>query len=110
MTNNKKSGLKQEISQNAFVTEEAERARDDQAQVVQQKYDELKKKYTDLKFGCCIGGFILFDAWSMTNIQSSGGCLVILVLELIALFLLGKKYDIEEINLLVDKILNALKK
>ena len=110
MTNDKKAARQQEISQNAFVTDETDRARDEQMQVLQQKYDELNKKHKTLKFGCCLGGFVLFDAFAMVQIQSSGGCLAILILELIALFLLGDAYEVKAIALLLDKILNAWKK
>lgn len=70
---------------------------------------DLKKKRYEERFAWILGFLILIDLWLFPSMETWGAPVSILVLEVVLLLLLGRKWGIPDIGNLVDMILASMR-
>ena len=79
--------------------------RHEQIQELQQRLSEEKDSRKQERFFGILGFLILFNVIVLTPMQTWGGPISILILELIALVLLASRMGLQEASQIIDRIL-----
>ena len=95
-----------------IVRKESESGEKPNAKQLQDSNTELANKNTELKNNIyeerllrCISFFMMFDAFVFTLMNSWGGPIAILILQVVAILMLAKRYSVDEIYNLLNKVL-----
>lgn len=76
---------------------------------LQQENEDLKKNDLTQKFCILLIILIAFDALAFSHFENWGSSIVLGIFELILLIVIGKKFGIEDIAILTDKILSTIR-
>lgn len=95
----------QEMREFEFLLERETTKRDEQIRKLEQLLSEEKDSRKQERFFGILGFLILLNVIFLTPMQTWGGPISILILELIALVLLARRMGLQEASQIIDRIL-----
>ena len=106
MTPSNDDGVEEIVGKESESGEEpnAKQLPDSNAKLAQENA-ELKDHLYEERLLWCISFFMAFDVFVFTLMPSWGGPIAILILQIIAILMLAKRYGVEEIHNLLNKVL-----
>ena len=85
----------------------ASEVEDDELAVLQRRYDDLRDRHLEERFIWICGLVILLDAWWFSSMETWGGPIALLTLELPLLLVIGRQCQVEELDQIVNRLLDG---
>ena len=80
---------------------------DDELATLQHQLDEERDRRLEERFVWICGTFVLLDAWWFSGMNSWGGPIALLALELPFLLVIGRQCQVEELSRIVNRLLDG---